>query len=536
MTNKIQQHKLHLIFTSIAGILFILLKTWVSEDAFITARVIDNFVNGYGLVWNFNERVQVYTHPLWMMIHIPFYFLFNDFFYITIFISLSIIFYTLFLMLRNYFQTNNFNIYLLISFLILSRSVSDFYTSGLETPLTFMLTYLFVVEVNKKELNYYIIGLILALLLLNRMDNILLIIPCLIYILASNFKIRKMSKLLIGFLPFLIWIAFSLVYYGFIFPNTKYAKLNTGMDLNEQIEQGIGYFLNLLKYDLTSIIIILITLFLIAIKKNKNLLLNLSLISGTILYTLYAIYVGGDYMIGRFFAPAIFLSIAISSIIMREISINKKYLSIFFAFLLSSFFFSQINIMKSPNVLTKPFDAKYFIDKKTKIHDERGWSWNTNHLIKGQLINRTGNIENHPFAQKGFRLKKKSDSLAKQCKSTPCLYTDYFAIGMTGYYAGINVHLIDNFAIADSFLAHMKMTSPDDWKWAGHYFREIPEGYIKALQKNDYSEMNPQLAEYHKIIKKIISGNIFDEERLSYIIDLNLGKFDYLLEETDRIK
>ena len=49
--------------------LFLILRTaWVSDDAYITARVIENFINGYGPVYNIGERVQVYTHPLWFLL------------------------------------------------------------------------------------------------------------------------------------------------------------------------------------------------------------------------------------------------------------------------------------------------------------------------------------------------------------------------------------------------------------------------------------------------------------------------------------
>ena len=37
---------------------------WIGDDAFITLRVVDNWVNGYGLTWNISERVQAFTHPL----------------------------------------------------------------------------------------------------------------------------------------------------------------------------------------------------------------------------------------------------------------------------------------------------------------------------------------------------------------------------------------------------------------------------------------------------------------------------------------
>jgi hypothetical protein len=46
------------------------LRAWVSDDAYLTFRTIENFLNGYGLRWNALERVQTYTHPLWMLLMI----------------------------------------------------------------------------------------------------------------------------------------------------------------------------------------------------------------------------------------------------------------------------------------------------------------------------------------------------------------------------------------------------------------------------------------------------------------------------------
>ena len=45
-----------------------LANSWIGDDAFITFRVVDNFVHGYGLTFNPDERVQAYTHPLWMLL------------------------------------------------------------------------------------------------------------------------------------------------------------------------------------------------------------------------------------------------------------------------------------------------------------------------------------------------------------------------------------------------------------------------------------------------------------------------------------
>src|SRR5688572_6670524 len=52
-------------------ILVVVRNAWLCEDAFITLRVVENAVQGLGLRWNPLERVQVYTHPLWMFALIP---------------------------------------------------------------------------------------------------------------------------------------------------------------------------------------------------------------------------------------------------------------------------------------------------------------------------------------------------------------------------------------------------------------------------------------------------------------------------------
>src|SRR5690242_16188482 len=46
----------------------VLRRAWVSDDAYITFRTVDNFIHGYGLTWNTAERVQAYTNPLWMLL------------------------------------------------------------------------------------------------------------------------------------------------------------------------------------------------------------------------------------------------------------------------------------------------------------------------------------------------------------------------------------------------------------------------------------------------------------------------------------
>src|SRR6185436_15076305 len=49
--------------------------TWLSDDAYITLRTVDNLVSGFGPRWNVAERAQAYTHPLWMfLLAVPYWF------------------------------------------------------------------------------------------------------------------------------------------------------------------------------------------------------------------------------------------------------------------------------------------------------------------------------------------------------------------------------------------------------------------------------------------------------------------------------
>lgn len=65
-------------------------NSWVGDDAYITFRGIDNFVNGYGLRWNPAERVQAYTNPLWLFLLTPFYAATREIFYTSLAVSLAL--------------------------------------------------------------------------------------------------------------------------------------------------------------------------------------------------------------------------------------------------------------------------------------------------------------------------------------------------------------------------------------------------------------------------------------------------------------
>src|SRR5262245_6018851 len=63
------------LLVAFAGYVALVVRTaWVSDDSFITMRTVDNWVHGHGLTWNPVERVQAYTHPLFLFVVAAAYF------------------------------------------------------------------------------------------------------------------------------------------------------------------------------------------------------------------------------------------------------------------------------------------------------------------------------------------------------------------------------------------------------------------------------------------------------------------------------
>ena len=121
-----------------ALLMVILRSAWVSDDAYITFRTIDNFVHGYGLRWNIDERVQSYTHPLWMFVIAVIYRLSGEPYFTSIGVSIAFSMGAAFVLV-SHIATGWRAMSLALLTLIFSKAFVDFSTSGLENPLTYFL-------------------------------------------------------------------------------------------------------------------------------------------------------------------------------------------------------------------------------------------------------------------------------------------------------------------------------------------------------------------------------------------------------------
>ena len=106
-------------------------SAWMADDAYITLRTVDNFVNGHGLTWNVAERVQAYTHPLWMFLLTAFYVFTREAYFTTLVLSLVVSGLAAFFFATR--LSNSLAAYLFaLTGLTASKAYVDYSTSGLE--------------------------------------------------------------------------------------------------------------------------------------------------------------------------------------------------------------------------------------------------------------------------------------------------------------------------------------------------------------------------------------------------------------------
>jgi arabinofuranosyltransferase len=280
---------------------FVVLRTaWLCDDAYITFRTIDNLFAGQGLTYNVGERVQAFTHPLWLMLLSTAFSLTHEFWNTAVVVSLAVSLATVVLFAFGVARSRSAALVGVLA-LTLSKAYVDYSTSGLENPLSNLLlaAFLFVYfRAQQGSSRLLLLSLIASLATVTRPDALLLFIPALLWELWENRSWKALRVALLGFLPLFLWEAFSLFYYGFLFPNTAYAKLNTGLSLRELAGQGWRYVGSSIHADpITPLVILAGVGAALVAKSRRSLLISI----GLILYLAYVVSIGGDFMRGRFF-------------------------------------------------------------------------------------------------------------------------------------------------------------------------------------------------------------------------------------------
>ena len=278
-------------------------SAWLSDDGLITFRTLEHFVNGDGLRFNLAERVQAYTHPLWLFLLAPVYLVTGEAFYTPILVSLGVSGAAVAcLVVGPVREGRGLGAAAALACLLSSKAFVDYTSSGLETPLSYLLlaigVHVALSEPVSEERRLGALALITSLAFVNRMDSVLLLLPSLLLSLGAAARgttptLTWLRSLLLGSLPALCWVAFALFYYGSPVPNTFYAKLATGIDGALLREQGLFYLGHAFRFDAVTPLVILLLLGVAGVEVfRRRSTAAAAVAGGIILQLLYVVEIG----------------------------------------------------------------------------------------------------------------------------------------------------------------------------------------------------------------------------------------------------
>jgi hypothetical protein len=310
-----------------AGLIQAIILRWVSDDSFITFRYVKNFIDGNGIVYNVGERVEGYTHFLWLLILSAASFIGFDPVTASMWIGIACFAALLIIYLRisQKEQPSKIGYYLPLTAILLALhyDMLVWATGGLETSLyTLLISTAFFTWFYadlSEEKTVVSVGCILLLTSLTRPDGALFTIVAVMLLAIKGTKEKQpisqtlkivaillLPSIVIG-IPYLLW---KYNYYGDIFPTTFYAKSG---DQN-YFGQGFFYiFLFFKVYFSLAIALIGLGIWYLMKRPRSNDTTKTTTGSPTITaivavavyFIIYIAKVGGDFMFARFIIPVL---------------------------------------------------------------------------------------------------------------------------------------------------------------------------------------------------------------------------------------
>ncbi len=229
---------------------------------------------------------------------------------------------------------------------------------------------------------------------------------------------------------------------------------------------------------------------------------------GIILYLLYVVSVGGDFMTGRYLTVPL---LAAAVIVARtELAVPAlATIAIMVAALGTVSLNATILSGQAYNDHSIPLNG---------ITDERGFMFPDHGLLNSR---------------------RDSPDSVRQPDWSPRPRSVHYPIecgwqGSAGLASAPEVHLIDPCALSDPLLARLPAKYDPDWR-IGHFVRQIPAGYVESVEQGRNLLKDPLTRDYWEVIRQATRGPLFSLERFKAIARLNLGlvkKPDYELYRT----
>ncbi|WP_210412016.1 hypothetical protein [Leptospira licerasiae] len=489
-------------------------NAWLSDDSFISFRVLDHFVNGYGLRWNIAERVQAFTNPLLILILSPFYYAYQNI-VVWSFFSSFVWTFSAFYFLRK-MSVSKASFWLGFGFLLSSRSFVDYSYSGLENSLNYLIeAAFFYLYFKEEEAVSKLPGLVLlaSLGLVSRIDFILIfLIPLLIVFIQSwkdnNINFSLCVRVSFCGSPALLWFLFSAIYYGSILPNTYYSKTNVEDSFIQIVLQGLRYYVFELKWDSIVFAFLPIVVIVRAILRKGSVPILISLVF-SLPYLTYILLVGGDFMAGRFFTYAIFL-FGIALVRLRHP--DKKEIYILGSILL----LYNILLSSSPiHSIKQQVKQNPWVLGRGEIADEKLWYYPGTGLA---WYNKKDSLLPYVANKKPFFPPTDQNVFIK------------YNTGVIGFFLPTQ-YIIDIIALGDPLLSRIQGKGR-----VGHKIRHLPSGYFESVESGENKIQDPNLKEYYGSLNLLTRGELLDPRRWDLFWKFQFGslrkyKEPYLIDE-----
>lgn len=477
-------------------------SAWIHDDAYITFRTVDNFTHGYGLRWNTVERVQTYTHPLWMLVVSACYVVTQEVFFTVIAVSIALSVATVLLIAFGAARSPAAGC-LGVAVLTLSKAFVDYSTSGLENPLSHLVFAAFLVLFFRRDMSLttlYLLASLAALGAVNRIDTALLYLPVLAFALFTVGRARGLAVIAAGFMPLVLWESFSLFYYGFLFPNTAYAKLfAAGVTGSELARHGWYYLQNSASIDPLTLLTIGAGVAAGLSSRDRR---QAAVCGGIVAYLAYIVYIGGDFVTGRFLTAPLLGAVVLLS---RWQPLSRAVVVVASGVVLVV----GLTSSEPPPLSTSAAgsEGKILMDAHG-IADERAYYYPYSGLLRA-LQGVT--VASHPWALEGLDARRRQVPLA--------LRGD---IGYFGFYAGPQVHIVDVWGLADPLIARLPARTDVPWR-VGHFTRTIPMGYPETLTTGRNQIADRDIAALYDRLALMTRGPLLDPDRLVAIWTTNAG-------------
>jgi arabinofuranosyltransferase len=488
------KRQIAIVFLMAVFLITMLRTAWIGDDAAITLRTVLNFLNGYGLTFNIDERVQAYTHPLWFFLISALSSVLGNVFAATYLLAIGISLGAFWLLLARV-ATSGVSAIVVGLALLLSKAYLDYATSGLENPLSHLLILAAVlVAIRAMETDAFsdllLFFLSCSLIYLNRPDLLALMAPLalLVALRVGRKQPRALVRaVLLGGVPVLAWTLFSTYYYGFPFPNTAYAKLGTGIALSERLAQGWRYVMHGIERDPLTLVFVAIA---VAVGMAGS-ALGIALATGIVLYMIYVLSIGGDFMEGRFFTAPLLMA----AIVVARSTLERTYLAVLGVGVLAC------GLANAKATLLSGATYNNHVIYDDGIADERGFYYQEFGLLSA---------DHKPINVPVW---------VARARSTPIVCG---GLGYTALRSGPAAHFIDECALADPLLARLPARFDPKWR-IGHFSRRLPTNYQESIASGANLLQEPVTHAYYDSLRLITRGSLNDPARLREIVRFNLG-------------